>query len=174
MLNVEDWAEIRRLYRTERMPIKAVARVMGCSKNTVRSAIRALTDKVLLVGSPAQVVERLGEYADAGVQSIVLSVAAPAQDRRRVLDTLSEHVLDCARRLWARPGQRTLGRDQVMVDTATERGLGPIRDQELLDRDASQTVQARDFWAVRNPHERQQLVSRTPQRVAVDTGAGLL
>jgi len=41
VLNVEDWAEIRRLQRAERMPIKAIARVMGCSKNTVRAAIRA-------------------------------------------------------------------------------------------------------------------------------------
>lgn len=41
MLNVEDWAEIRRLHRSERMAIKAIARVMGCSKNTVRAAIRA-------------------------------------------------------------------------------------------------------------------------------------
>jgi transposase len=36
---VEDWAEIRRLHRAERMPIKVIARVMGCSKNTVRAAI---------------------------------------------------------------------------------------------------------------------------------------
>ena len=42
MLNVEDWAEIRRLHRAEGMPIKAIARVMGCSKNTVRSAVRAV------------------------------------------------------------------------------------------------------------------------------------
>lgn len=41
MLNVEDWAEIRRLHRAEQMPIKVIARVMGCSKNTVRAAIRA-------------------------------------------------------------------------------------------------------------------------------------
>jgi transposase len=41
VLNVEDWAEIRRLHRAERMPIKAIARVMGCSKNTVKAAIRA-------------------------------------------------------------------------------------------------------------------------------------
>jgi transposase len=41
VLNVEDWAEIRRLHRAERMPIKAIARVMGCSRNTVRAAIRA-------------------------------------------------------------------------------------------------------------------------------------
>ena len=38
---MEDWAEIRRLHRAERMPIKAIARVMGCSKNTVKAAIRA-------------------------------------------------------------------------------------------------------------------------------------
>jgi transposase len=38
---VEDWAEIRRLHRAERMPIKQVARVMGCSKNTVKRALAA-------------------------------------------------------------------------------------------------------------------------------------
>ena len=39
MLSVEDWAEIRRLHRAERMPIKAIARVMGVSRNTVRAAV---------------------------------------------------------------------------------------------------------------------------------------
>ncbi|MHA6779845.1 IS21 family transposase [Pseudonocardia saturnea] len=39
MLSVENWAEIRRLQRAEGMPIKAIARVMGCSKNTVKSAL---------------------------------------------------------------------------------------------------------------------------------------
>ena len=39
MLSVEDWAEIRRLYRAEKMPVKAIARVMGISRNTVRAAI---------------------------------------------------------------------------------------------------------------------------------------
>jgi transposase len=41
VLGVEDWAEIRRLYRAEGMPIKQVARVMGCSKNTVKRALAA-------------------------------------------------------------------------------------------------------------------------------------
>jgi transposase len=36
---VEDWAEIRRLHRSEQMPIKAIARVLGVSRNTVRAAI---------------------------------------------------------------------------------------------------------------------------------------
>ena len=39
MLSVEDWAEIRRLHRAEQMPIKAIARVMGISRNTVRAAL---------------------------------------------------------------------------------------------------------------------------------------
>jgi transposase len=39
VLNVEDWAEIRRLHRAEQLPIKAIARVMGISKNTVKKAL---------------------------------------------------------------------------------------------------------------------------------------
>lgn len=39
MLRVEDWAEIRRLHRAEGMPIKAVARLLGVSKNTVKAAL---------------------------------------------------------------------------------------------------------------------------------------
>jgi transposase len=38
---VEDWAEIRRLHRAERLPIKQVARVLGVSKNTVKAALRS-------------------------------------------------------------------------------------------------------------------------------------
>ena len=39
MLSVEDWAEIRRLHRAEKMPVKVIARVMGVSRNTVRAAV---------------------------------------------------------------------------------------------------------------------------------------
>jgi transposase len=38
-LNVEDWAEIRRLHRAEGMPIKAIARRLGLGRNTVRRAL---------------------------------------------------------------------------------------------------------------------------------------
>jgi transposase len=41
VLSVEDWAEIRRLHRAERMPVKVIARVVGCSKNTVKKALAA-------------------------------------------------------------------------------------------------------------------------------------
>jgi transposase len=39
VLSVEDWAEIRRLHRAEGMPVKAIARVMKVSRNTVRAAV---------------------------------------------------------------------------------------------------------------------------------------
>lgn len=38
---MEEWAEIRRLARAEQMPIKAIARTLGISKNTVRRALRS-------------------------------------------------------------------------------------------------------------------------------------
>jgi hypothetical protein len=39
VVRVEDWAEIRRLHRAEQMPIKAIARLLGVSKNTEKAAI---------------------------------------------------------------------------------------------------------------------------------------
>src|SRR6266536_1157831 len=42
VINVEDWAEIRRLYLAEQMPIKAIARRLRLSRNTVRSAVRSV------------------------------------------------------------------------------------------------------------------------------------
>jgi transposase len=58
VLSVEDWAEIRRLYRAERMPIKVIARVVGCSKNTVRKALAAEV-------APAYRRHRTGSVVDA-------------------------------------------------------------------------------------------------------------
>jgi transposase len=39
VLSVEDWAEIRRLRRAEGMPVAAIARMLGVSRNTVSSAL---------------------------------------------------------------------------------------------------------------------------------------
>ena len=39
MISVEDWAEIRRLRRSEQMSISEIARVLGVSRNTVRGAL---------------------------------------------------------------------------------------------------------------------------------------
>ncbi|HEU5485317.1 MAG TPA: IS21 family transposase [Microlunatus sp.] len=43
MLDVEDWAEIRRLHVGEGMPIKQIARRLGISKNTVKAKLAADT-----------------------------------------------------------------------------------------------------------------------------------
>jgi transposase len=41
VLNVEDWAEIRRLHMAEGLSIRAIAERLGVARNTVRSAVRA-------------------------------------------------------------------------------------------------------------------------------------
>lgn len=41
MIDVEDWAEIRRLHRAEGLSIKAIVRRLGVSRNTVRDALRS-------------------------------------------------------------------------------------------------------------------------------------
>ena len=38
---MEDWAEIRRLYSGEGLPIKEIVRRLGISRNTVRAALRS-------------------------------------------------------------------------------------------------------------------------------------
>ena len=59
MLHVEDWAEIRRLHRAEEMPIKAIARVMGCSRNTVRAALRSSGPPRYVRQGPGSVVDEV-------------------------------------------------------------------------------------------------------------------
>jgi transposase len=41
VIKVEDWAEIRRLSRSEHMGVKTIARRLGLARNTVRSALAA-------------------------------------------------------------------------------------------------------------------------------------
>ena len=41
MLEVEDWAEIRRLHRAEGLSIKEIVRRLGVARNTVRTALRS-------------------------------------------------------------------------------------------------------------------------------------
>jgi transposase len=58
VLNVEDWAEIRRLHRSEGMPIRAIARKLGVGRNTVRRALDA-------EGPPKYVRKPAGSIVDA-------------------------------------------------------------------------------------------------------------
>jgi transposase len=58
VLNVEDWAEIRRLHRAEGVPIKEIARRLGVARNTVRAALHS-------DGPPRYERARRGSVADA-------------------------------------------------------------------------------------------------------------
>jgi hypothetical protein len=69
VLSVEDWAEIRRLYRAERMPIKVMARVVGCSKNTVRKALAAERPPAYRPVFEEHRAEGVGRRAAAGVST---------------------------------------------------------------------------------------------------------
>ena len=72
MLSVEDWAEIRRLRRAEGLPIKAIARTLGVSRNTVRAALAS-------DGPPKY--ERRGEGVGGGcVRAADPGVAAGVSD----------------------------------------------------------------------------------------------
>ncbi len=55
---MEDWAEIRRLHRSEKMPIRAIARKLGVGRNTVRRALAA-------EGPPKYARKRKGSIVDA-------------------------------------------------------------------------------------------------------------
>ena len=53
----------------------------------------ALADRYLLVGDPSHVIARLKDYAAAGVETVILQIAATDDaDRQRIVNTLAEHL----------------------------------------------------------------------------------
>jgi transposase len=60
LINVQDWAEIRRLHLAEGIPIREIARRFGLARNTVRAAVRS--------SSPPQYVRRHGGSAVDAVE----------------------------------------------------------------------------------------------------------
>lgn len=57
MIEVEDWAEIRRLHRAEKLGIKTIARRLGLARNTVREALRSDTPPRYERRSPGSIVD---------------------------------------------------------------------------------------------------------------------
>ena len=85
MLDVEDWAEIRRLRRSEQMPISQIARVMGISRNTVKAALAS-------DGPPKYRRAPAGSVADAfepRVRELLRSYPSDAGDGDRGADRLA-------------------------------------------------------------------------------------
>ena len=86
MIEVEGWAEIRRLHHAEGMPIKQTARIKNVSRNTVRAALRS-------DGPPRYEREPRGSVAD--------------EFEPRIRELLKAYPL--------MPGQRDRGPDRVAV-----------------------------------------------------------
>jgi transposase len=137
MLSVEDWAEIRRLYRAEKMPIKVIARVLGVSRNTVKSALASdeppkyqrpqrvsIVDEVeprirellqAYPGMPATVIaERIGWTRSIRVLSTRVAelrpVYLPPDPASRTLYTVGE-IAQCD--LWFPPIELPVGFGQI-------------------------------------------------------------
>ncbi|MGW1403442.1 LLM class flavin-dependent oxidoreductase [Streptomyces sp. NPDC002405] len=73
---------------------------LGTVSTTYRQDFSGLADRYLLLGSPGRVLDRLAEFADAGVEHVLFQVAATEpDDRRKIIATLTEHVLSAARRI---------------------------------------------------------------------------
>ncbi|GAA4471201.1 LLM class flavin-dependent oxidoreductase [Phytohabitans houttuyneae] len=60
---------------------------------TYRQDFAPLAGRYLLLGTPAQVVRRVREFAGAGAGAVILQVAAGPEERDRVLRTIAEDVL---------------------------------------------------------------------------------
>src|SRR5215207_9405217 len=105
VLIVEDWAEIRRLRRSEGVSISEIARVMGCSRNTVKAALAS-------AGPPKYQRARSGSLVDAFEPRICeLLRAFPRMPATVIAErlgwpysirTLSGRVAHCVRRICRR------------------------------------------------------------------------
>ena len=78
MITLDEWAEIRRLHRSESLGIKAIARKLGVSKNTVRRALRA---------------DEVPRYRRAPKGSIVDAVEPAIREQLRLCPTMPATVV---------------------------------------------------------------------------------
>jgi len=63
------------------------------------SSLSSLASRYLLIGGPDEVAERLSEFAEAGVETVLCQVAADnPTDRERTISTLARNVLPKMRR----------------------------------------------------------------------------
>jgi len=63
-----------------------------------RQDFTMLADRYLLIGSPADIAERIAEFAKAGVETVLIQIAADNRpDRERIVNTLARRVLPMIR-----------------------------------------------------------------------------
>ncbi|WP_454854656.1 helix-turn-helix domain-containing protein [Promicromonospora soli] len=121
---MEDWAEIRRLHRAERMPIKAIARKLSVARNTVRAALAA-------DGPP--------RYSRPVKGSLVDAVEPLVREQLRLDATMPATVI--AQRIgWTR--SITILKDRIRLIRPEYLGLDPA---DRIEYAAGDTAQC-DLW----------------------------
>jgi transposase len=117
LIDVEDWAEIRRLHRAESMGVKAIARRMGLARNTVRVAVRSDTPpryERTLQGSIVDAVEPEIRMLLRDTPDMPATVIAERIGWTRGMTVLRDRILelrplfsppDPSQRTWYRPGE---------------------------------------------------------------------
>ena len=115
---MEEWAEIRRLYLSERMPIKAIARRLCLSRNTVRAAVRSVTPPRYARPGSGSIVDAVEPQVRALLKEFPQMPATVIAERigwTRSLTVLKDRVrelrpvyapVDPASRTTYRPGER--------------------------------------------------------------------
>ena len=115
---MEDWAEIRRLYLSERLPIKVIARRLGMSRNTVRAAVRSATPPRYVRAGSGSIVDEVEPRIRALLQEFPTMPATVIAERigwTRSLTVLKDRVrelrpvyapIDPASRTTYQPGHR--------------------------------------------------------------------
>jgi transposase len=171
LIDVEDWAEIRRLYRAEEMGIKAIARRLGVARNTVRAALRA-------DGPPRYVRRSQGSIVDLvepeirellmDVPDMPATVIAERIGWERGMTVLRDRIAelrplfmppDPSQRTWYRPGELAQF-DLWQPDVEIPVGFG----------------QRRKLWAVVGVSGYSRLIGAVmvPSRAAHDVLGGML
>src|ERR1700730_10918889 len=85
---MEDWAEIRHLYLAEQMPINAIARRLGVSRNTVRNAVRSVQPPRYVRAPKGSIVDEV----EPRVRALLKGVPGYAGDGDRGTDRLGPVV----------------------------------------------------------------------------------
>ncbi len=117
MLDVEDWAEIRRLHRAEGLGIKTIARRLGVARNTVRAVLGSEAPPryerspqgSIVDGVEPEIRELLGEFPKMPATVIAERIGwtrGMTVLRDRIAELRPLFVLpDPSQRTWYRPGE---------------------------------------------------------------------
>lgn len=117
MIDVEDWAEIRRLHKAEGVGVKTIARRLGIARNTVRAALRSETPpryERRSQGSIVDAVESEIRKLLTDVPDMPATVIAERVGWTRGMTVLRDRIAelrplfvppDPAQRTWYRPGE---------------------------------------------------------------------